>query len=81
MSPIAFLLLIGSFAPGYLNAYRTVGGTLVSAAADMAQPEVLHGEIMDDGPRQNGGARSMPPRIDIGAVIAKALEAAGLMKR
>ena len=33
VSPIAFLLLIGSFAPGYLNAYRTVGGTLVSVAA------------------------------------------------
>ena len=32
VSPIAFLLLIGSSAPGYLNAYRTVGGTLVSVA-------------------------------------------------
>ena len=30
VSPLAFLLLIGSSAPGYLNAYRTVGGTLVS---------------------------------------------------
>ena len=32
LSPIAFLLLIGSSAPGYLNAYRTLGGTLVSLA-------------------------------------------------
>jgi len=33
LSPIVFLLLIGSFAPGYLNAYRSLDGTLVSLAA------------------------------------------------
>ncbi len=32
LSPLAFLLLIGSSAPGYLNAYRTLGGTVVSVA-------------------------------------------------
>jgi poly(hydroxyalkanoate) depolymerase family esterase len=59
----------------------TPSRAIVSAAADGERPEILQGEIMDDEPRQNGGARSTPPRIDIGAVIAKALEAAGLMKR
>ena len=32
LSPLAFLLLIGSSAPGYLNAYRSLAGTLVSVA-------------------------------------------------
>ena len=30
LSPLAFLLLIGATSPGYLAAYRTTGGTLVS---------------------------------------------------
>jgi tight adherence protein B len=30
VSPLAFVLLIGASAPGYLNAYRTAGGTVVS---------------------------------------------------
>jgi poly(hydroxyalkanoate) depolymerase family esterase len=47
--------------------------------ADAARPEILDGEILDAEPK-NGGAAPPPPRIDIGAVIAKALEAAGLMK-
>lgn len=36
VSPLAFLLLIGWSSPGYLDAYRTVGGTLVSLAAALA---------------------------------------------
>jgi Flp pilus assembly protein TadB len=32
LSPLAFLLLIGASAPGYLDAYRSFGGTLVSVA-------------------------------------------------
>jgi Flp pilus assembly protein TadB len=30
VSPLAFLLLIGASSPGYLDAYRTAGGTAVS---------------------------------------------------
>lgn len=30
LSPIVILLLIGAASPGYLNAYRSVGGTIVS---------------------------------------------------
>jgi Flp pilus assembly protein TadB len=30
LSPLAFLLLIGASSPGYLAAYRTTGGTVVS---------------------------------------------------
>ena len=30
VSPLAFLLLIGATSPGYLNAYRSSGGTAVS---------------------------------------------------
>jgi tight adherence protein B len=30
VSPLVFVLLIGASAPGYLNAYRTAGGTVVS---------------------------------------------------
>jgi tight adherence protein B len=36
LSPIGFLLLIGAVSPGYLAAYRTTGGTLVSAFAALA---------------------------------------------
>jgi tight adherence protein B len=35
-SPLAFLLLIGWSSPGYLDAYRTTAGTLVSLAAAVA---------------------------------------------
>jgi tight adherence protein B len=31
LSPIALLLLVGAASPGYLDAYRTAGGTLVAA--------------------------------------------------
>lgn len=35
VSPLAFLLLIGATAPGYLNAYRTLPGTIVSVTGGM----------------------------------------------
>jgi len=31
LSPIALLLLVGAASPGYLDAYRTAGGTVVAA--------------------------------------------------
>ena len=35
LSPLAFLLLIGASSPGYLAAYRTTGGTVVSLIASL----------------------------------------------
>jgi tight adherence protein B len=35
LSPIAILLLIGAVSPGYLAAYRTVGGTIVLITGGM----------------------------------------------
>jgi feruloyl esterase len=49
------------------------------AAADAAQAQILHGEVLD-GTENSRRASSTPPRIDIGAVINKALEAAGLIR-
>lgn len=36
LSPLGFLGLIGAVSPGYLNAYRTSGGTLIAAIATVA---------------------------------------------
>jgi feruloyl esterase len=52
----------------------------VSRSAD-PQPQILHGEILTDDVDTRERARPVPPGIDIGAVINKALEAAGLLKR
>jgi poly(hydroxyalkanoate) depolymerase family esterase len=58
----------------------------VSVAADAIQArflhgEVLNGEVLTDEAEITGTASSAPPRIDIGAVINRALEAAGLLRR
>jgi poly(hydroxyalkanoate) depolymerase family esterase len=55
---------------------------VISPAAALPQPHVLEGEVLDSelGARPER-TQVPPPRIDIGAVITKALEAAGLMKR
>ena len=49
-------------------------------AAD-TKPQALHGEILTDDEERPARARAGSPRIDIGAVINKALEAAGLLRR
>ena len=36
LSPAVFLLLIGAVSPGYLDAYRSPAGTLVSGLAAVA---------------------------------------------
>jgi poly(hydroxyalkanoate) depolymerase family esterase len=51
-----------------------------SLSAD-PEPRILHGEILTDEAEIPTTARAAPPRIDIGAVINKALEAAGLLRR
>jgi feruloyl esterase len=45
------------------------------------QPQILQGEILTDEAEIPTRPRSAPARIDIGAVINKALEAAGLLRR
>jgi poly(hydroxyalkanoate) depolymerase family esterase len=50
-----------------------------SVSAD-PQPRILHGEILTDE-AEIPEKPSAPPRIDIGAVINKALEVAGLLRR
>jgi poly(hydroxyalkanoate) depolymerase family esterase len=49
-------------------------------SVDTAQPQILHGEVMN-GAKERRSAKPLPPRINIGAVINKALEAAGLLRR
>jgi hypothetical protein len=68
----------------------TEARTLASVSAEAArqQPvhdepprlEVLNGEILDNEAPPNGGSGTHPRRMDIGAMITKALTAAGLMK-
>jgi feruloyl esterase len=48
--------------------------------ADSPQPKILHGEVLDNAPMDHARHRPASSRIDIGAVITKALEAAGLMR-
>jgi poly(hydroxyalkanoate) depolymerase family esterase len=45
------------------------------------QGERLHGEAREDGPAQHPRKESPSPRMDIGAVISRALEQAGLKSR
>jgi poly(hydroxyalkanoate) depolymerase family esterase len=46
-----------------------------------SEARVLHGEVLADAAEIPQPARPAPPRINIGAVISKALEAAGLLRR
>jgi poly(hydroxyalkanoate) depolymerase family esterase len=48
--------------------------------ADSAQSEILYGEVLDDAAPEYPRHSPASPRIDIRAVITKALEAAGLMR-
>ena len=57
-------------------AARRPAGKLV----DAPQLQILHGEV-SNGVEEDRSAKPVPPRIDIGAVINKALEAAGLLRR
>ena len=52
----------------------------INIPADSPQPKILHGEVLDDAPADHLRHRPASSRIDIGAVITKALEAAGLMR-
>jgi poly(hydroxyalkanoate) depolymerase family esterase len=54
---------------------------LAGISPDVPRPEILHGEVLQDGDGPDRAASARPPRIDVGAIIAKALEAAGLMRR
>ena len=53
----------------------------LSARPQPVQQPILHGEILDDGAAEGAPASSPRSRIDIGAVITKALESAGLIPR
>jgi poly(hydroxyalkanoate) depolymerase family esterase len=52
----------------------------INIPADSPQPKILHGEVLDNAPMDHARHRPASSRIDIGAVITKALEAAGLMR-
>ena len=55
---------------------------VIRPAAALPQPHVLEGEVLDSElDARPERTQVLPPPIDIGAVITKALEAAGLMKR
>jgi poly(hydroxyalkanoate) depolymerase family esterase len=74
--------------PGHVASTKSEAVTIVpeqppvsTDAAALPQPHVLEGEVLDAFDAAPGHAHISPPgRIDIGAVIAKALKAAGLMK-
>ncbi len=52
----------------------------VNLPADSPQSKILHGEVLDDAAVDHARHRPASPRINISAVITKALEAAGLMR-
>jgi len=52
----------------------------VKIPAESPQPELLYGEVLDKAEPEYPRYRPASPRIDIGAVITKALTAAGLMR-
>jgi hypothetical protein len=55
---------------------------VIRPAAALPQPHVLEGEVLDSElDARPGRTQIPPPPIDIGAVITKALKAAGLMKQ
>ena len=54
---------------------------VIRPAAALPQPHVLEGEVLDSELDARPERTQIPPPIDIGAVITKALKAAGLMKR
>jgi feruloyl esterase len=47
----------------------------------LTQAPILHGEVLEDAASKSTGPRPSRPRMDIGAVITKALEKAGLITR
>lgn len=53
----------------------------VGVSPDVEQPQIHHGELLEHEAANDVRPRLTLQRIDIGAVINKALEAAGLMKR
>lgn len=53
----------------------------VGISRDVEQPQILHGELLEPEAAEDVRPKITRQRIDIGAVINKALEAAGLMKR
>jgi poly(hydroxyalkanoate) depolymerase family esterase len=52
----------------------------VKIPAEDPQPEILYGEVLDKAAPEYPRHRPASPRIDVGAVITKALTAAGLMR-
>jgi poly(hydroxyalkanoate) depolymerase family esterase len=52
----------------------------VKIPAESPQPEILYGEVLDKAAPEYPRHRPASPRVDIGAVITKALTAAGLMR-
>jgi hypothetical protein len=52
----------------------------VDTPADGPHPEILYGDVLDKAAPEYPRQRPASPRIDIAAVITKALTAAGLMR-
>jgi poly(hydroxyalkanoate) depolymerase family esterase len=52
----------------------------VKIPTESPQPEILYGEVLDKAEPEYPRHRPASPRVDIGAVITKALTAAGLMR-
>jgi poly(hydroxyalkanoate) depolymerase family esterase len=50
-------------------------------ASELTQAPILHGEVLEDAASESRGPRPSRSRMDIGAVITKALEKAGLITR
>jgi hypothetical protein len=48
---------------------------------ELVQPQILYGEILEEESSEYVTPKPMSPRINIGAVITKALETAGLIDK
>ena len=71
----------GARATSSIRTEAAVPATAAHKSFGRRRAQVLHGEILTDDEEIPARARAASPRIDIGAVINKALEAAGLLRR
>jgi poly(hydroxyalkanoate) depolymerase family esterase len=78
-----FMLDVGISSTYHIAKFFGLTGAraLAKAAEGAERPGILHGEVLEPEPATDARAKSPPPRNDIGAIITRALEAAGLMKR
>ena len=76
-----FGLTLNSARPMTSELRQSPNHPAVSLRSPLAQPEFFYGKILDDATTEQIRPKSPRSRIDIGAVITRALESAGLRPR